>query len=381
MVQSGVSICHNETEEMSTGYNLIERIDAGKQAQPEAPPVSLEKIKQQMESRPFNPHPLFKSGHAQTLAAYRWPRRLRLMQAHRRDEARVFEVGGDVRLLAHCRWHKERLSHPTMLLVHGLEGSNTSVYMLSTANKAFRAGFNVVRLNLRTCGKTEHMAPTLYHGGLIGDLRAVMRELIEKDNCSRIFLVGFSMGGNMSLMLAGEDAERAPRELKGVCAVSPTIDLQSCQESIEMRENRLYMRSFIRSMRKRVRRKRKFFPERYSTKGLSRLRTIRDFDEHYTIVEGGYSSVEEYYERVSSIRVLDRIRTPTLMIHAQDDPFVPFHPFQQASIEGNPYLIFLAPEHGGHVGFLGADTNGEDRFWAENRTVEFFKLINEHLPS
>jgi predicted alpha/beta-fold hydrolase len=364
---------------MSAGYDLIESVHVQSQASPEEPPAFLNKLASLLESKSFKPHPLFTSGHAQTLAAYHWPRRFR-MRHHREDEARIFETEPGVQLLAHCRWQKNRHSHPTVLLVHGLEGSTISVYMLGTAEKAFGAGFNVVRLNLRTCGNTEHLTPTLYHGGLIGDLRAVLQELIEKDNLSRIFMVGFSLGGNMSLMLAGEDAGRLPRELKGVCAISPTIDLKSCQDAIELRANWLYMQSFVRSMRKRVRRKRKFFPERYDTNGLTRLRTIRDFDERYTIVEGGYSSVEEYYERASSIRVLSHIRTPALMIHAQDDPFVPFHPFRHPSIAENPCLIFLSPEHGGHVGFLGADVEGEDRFWVENRAIEFCKLVNENMP-
>lgn len=381
MVQSEPSTCCIGTKEkMSAGYNLTERVIVQSQALPEIPPAFLKKIARTLEAKPFKPHPMFTSGHAQTLAAYHWPRRFR-MRAHRRDEARIFEVEPGVRLLAHCRWQKNRLQHPTVLLVHGLEGSTTSVYMLGTAEKAYHAGFNVVRLNLRTCGKTEHMATTLYHGGLIGDLRAVIGELIEKDGLSRIFLVGFSMGGNMSLMLAGEESERLPLELKGICAISPTIDLKACEVAIKQRSNWLYMQSFVRSMRKRVRRKRKFFPERYDTSGLSRLRTIRDFDQRYTIIDGGYNSVEEYYERASSIRVLNQIRTPALIIHAQDDPFVPFHPFHHSAVAENPYLIFLAPEQGGHVGFLSADTNGEDRFWVENRVVEFCKLLHEQLPA
>jgi predicted alpha/beta-fold hydrolase len=381
MIKFDSSISPTETKEkMSAGYDLIESVHFQSQAPTQARPAFLNKIALLLESKPFKPHPVFTSGHAQTLAAYHWPRRFR-MRYHRMDEARIFETEPGVQLLAHCRWQKNRHSHPTVLLIHGLEGSSISVYMLGTAEKAFDAGFNVVRLNLRTCGNTEHLTPTLYHGGLIGDLRAVLHELIEKDKLPRIFMVGFSLGGNMSLMLAGEDVVRLPSELKGVCAISPTIDLKSCQDAIELRANWLYMQSFVRSMRKRVRRKGKFFPERYNTNGLTRLRTIRDFDERYTIVEGGYKSVEEYYERASSIRVLSQITTPALMIHAQDDPFVPFYPFRHPAIAENPYLIFLAPEHGGHVGFLGAETIGEDRFWVENRAIEFCKLVNENLPA
>jgi predicted alpha/beta-fold hydrolase len=374
---------------MSTEYNVTEQrttkraIGQDERARvPSAVSTSafLAEIARQLQSKPFNPHPKFTSGHAQTLAAYYWPRGF-LKSTHRKDEARLFEVEPGVRLLAHCRWQKNKLSHPTILLVHGLEGANTSVYMLGTAEKAFSAGFNVVRLNLRTCGQTEHLTPTLYNSALTGDLRAILRELTLQDGLSSIYLIGFSLGGNMSLMLAGEESNRGLRQLKGVCAISPTIDLSSCADAIEWRKNWLYKQSFIRSMRRRVRRKKKFFPELYNTDGLSHVRTLREFDERYTIVHGGFKSVEEYYERGSSLRVLSEIHTPTLMIHSQDDPFVPFHPFQHPSIAENPHIVFLAPEHGGHVGFVAADTTGEDRFWAENRAVEFCNLLHNRLTS
>lgn len=370
---------------MGTEFNVTERTipqghaRQGKRMAAEKParPAFLAEAAALLHAKPFTPHPKFTSGHAQTLAGYYWPRGL-LKRAHRDDEARIFEVEPDVRLLAHCRWQPDRLLHPTLVLVHGLEGANTSVYMLGTAEKAFGAGFNVVRMNLRTCGKTEHLTPTLYNSALTGDLRAVLRELVDEDGLTSVYMAGFSMGGNMCLLLAGEDAPHAPKELKGVCAVSPTIDLRSCAEAIERRDNWLYKQSFIRSMRKRVRRKRKFFPELYDTSALSRVRTLRDFDQHYTVVYGGFGSVDEYYERASSLPLLSKIRTPTLMIHAQDDPFVPFYPFHHPSIAENSYLIFLAPEHGGHVGFVGADTEGEDRFWVENRVVEFCRFTQAH---
>lgn len=359
---------------MRAGYDLREKIVFQPQAQPEASTAFLKEIALSLQARPFIPHPTFTSGHAQTFAAYYWPRGF----PKHANEARIFEVEPGVQVLAHCRWQKARLSHPTMLLVHGLEGASTSVYMLGTAEKAYRAGFNVVRLNLRNCGKTEHLTPTLYHAGLTSDLRAILRELIVQDGLSHIFVIGFSMGGNMSLMLAGEESDKAPPELSGVCAVSPTIDLSSCVDAIEWRTNWLYKWSFLRSMKKRVRRKRKLFPELYDTKGLSRIRRLRDFDERYTRISGGYSSVDDYYERASSLHLIRHIKTPALMIHAQDDPFVPFHPCRDPSIAENPYVILLAPEHGGHVGFIGADTSGEDRFWMENRVVEFCKLVHKN---
>jgi predicted alpha/beta-fold hydrolase len=234
-----------------------------------------------------------------------------------------------------------------------------------------------VRLNLRNCGSTEHLTPTLYHAGLTSDLHAILRELIEQDYLTQIFIIGFSMGGNMSLMFAGADAPAAPPELAGVCAISPTIDLRSCVEAIELRTNRIYKWSFLRSMKNRVRRKQKLFPELYDTKGLSRIRKLKEFDERYTSFGGGFSSADEYYERASAKHFIRDIKVPALIIHAQDDPFVPFQPFRDSSITENPYVIFLAPEHGGHVGFIAADTHGEDRFWMENRVVEFCKLVHD----
>jgi predicted alpha/beta-fold hydrolase len=367
---------------MSTGLDLTEKIDVRPQAVWDAPPHAfLGDVARHLQSKPFKPHPRFRSGHAQTFAAYYWPRRGYLKRAHGTDEPRIFEVEPGVRLLAHCRWQKNRLDHPTLFLVHGLEGANSSVYMLGTSEKAFHAGFNVVRLNLRNCGNTEHLTPTLYHAGMSADLRAIISELIEQDSLSNIFLAGFSMGGNMTLMLAGHEADSVPRQLAGVCAVSPTIDLRSCVDAIERPSNRLYKYSFLRSMKNRIRRKQKLFPQLYDTKGLVRIRTLKDFDERYTRVGAGFQSAAEYYEHASALQFINRIRVPTLMIHAQDDPFVPFEPFLDPSIAANPNVIFVAPQGGGHVGFVGAATQGEDRFWMENRVVEFCKLVHGHTTA
>lgn len=347
----------------------------------------LGQIAHTLKNRPFKPHPLFVNGHAQTLAGYAWARRFAL-RSHRRDDKRFFEVEPGVSLLAHCRWQAaEPHAHPTMILVHGLEGSSTSIYMLGTADKAFRAGFNVVRLNLRNCGGTEHLTPTLYNSGLSGDLRAVMNELIERDQFKDLFLIGFSMSGNMVLKLAGEDGEGYPRKLSGVCAVSPSIDLSASADAIERRANWIYQRRFIHSLRRRIRHKQKLYPARYDTSDLHLVRTIRDFDERYTARDGGYKDASDYYARASALSLIERIRVPTLIIHAQDDPFIPFYSFRHPSLANNPYVLLLAPPHGGHVGFLATAAKGEDRFWAENRVVEFCQLIdgrgrgNVKLPS
>jgi predicted alpha/beta-fold hydrolase len=338
--------------------------------------ISLERVRSALAERAFEPHPLFVNGHAQTLVAYAWPRRFQL-RSHRLDEERVFAIEEGVRLLAHCRWQNEPRTASTIVLVHGLEGSSSSIYILGTAAKAFRAGFNVVRLNLRNCGATEHLTPTLYNSGMSGDLNAVLNDLIERDQLQRIFIVGFSMSANMALKLAGEAPNQLPAQLSGICAISPPIDLATSAVALEARANWLYQQSFMRSLRRRMRYKQKLFPDLYDTTDIHLVRTVREFDDRYTSIHGGYENAEDYYARASALPLIRHIQIPTLLIHAQDDPFIPFDSFRDPSLATNPSVIFIAPEHGGHVGFVAADTHGEDRFWAENRIIQFCKLIDD----
>jgi predicted alpha/beta-fold hydrolase len=211
--------------------------------------------------KPFEPHPAFTGGHAQTLAAFAWPRRSKFKSVC--DQERLFQTAPDVKVLARCRWQPNPKDHPTMIIWHGIEGSSESTYMLSTAEKSFSAGFNVVRMNLRTCGGTEHLTSTIYHGGLTEDLRAVVSELIEQDGLERLFLVGYSLGGNLVLKLAGEYGDDAPKEVQAACAVSPSIDLQASAKLILKRSNWLYQQDFVRRLKQRLRVKHKLFPDLY----------------------------------------------------------------------------------------------------------------------
>ena len=251
--------------------------------------------------------------------------------------------------------------------------------MLATAQKAFRVGFNVVRMNLRNCGGTEHLTPTLYHGGLSEDLRAVVKELIERDGLSRLFLIGFSLGGNMVLKLAGEYGEHPPKEIIAVCAISPSVDLDASGNSIGQRSNWIYHRDFVRRLKNRIRLKGKLYPEVYDISELHLIRTLREFDERFTSVAHGFANAADYYDKASALRVMDKIRVPTLIIHAQDDPFIPFAPLRDPAVGANPYILLLGPERGGHVAFVAAAANDEDRFWAENRVLEFCQVANATL--
>jgi predicted alpha/beta-fold hydrolase len=283
---------------------------------------------------------------------------------------RLFEVEPGTQLLARCHWQREPRRSPTLALVHGLEGSSESGYIRTLAAQAFSASFNVLRINQRNCGGTERLTATLYNSGLSADFRAVLLELIERDRLKRIFFAGYSMGGNLILKMAGELGAAAPRELRGICAVCPTLDLAACVDAIERPENWLYQFRFVRDLKSRMRRKAKLFPGQFELNSLSRVRTLREFDDGITAPCSGYRSATDYYERASAMRVVHRIAVPTLILTSKDDPVVPFESFGASEIAGNPQIRVAATEFGGHCAFISR-TNGPERYWAEARVLEF----------
>ena len=339
-----------------------------------SPTDLLDRVAAEFKSKPFIPLAVLTHGDLQTLGAYFWPGRFR-PQDTTGDEERLFEVGPGSRVLARCRWQVNRAGHTTLVMWHGMEGSTSSAYMLAMADKAFRAGLNAVRVNVRNCGGTEHLAPTLYHAGLTEDLRAVIEELINHDRLTKLVVVGFSLGGNMALKLAGEYAGDPPLELKAVGAVSPSIDLRASVDLMATRRNWLYQQNFLARLKERIRTKARLFPELYDTTYLRWIRSVEQFDNRYVAPAFGFADANDYYAKASALPFIARIRIPTLIIHAQDDPFIPFAPLLDPSIAANPYVMLVAPKLGGHVAFLSAGSAGEDRFWAENRLIDFCRIL------
>jgi predicted alpha/beta-fold hydrolase len=321
--------------------------------------------------REFIPYPGFQNGHAQTILGNLRLRRYRLSTAAERREL-ASEPG--VRIVTFCHWQSERKRRPTVIIIHGLEGSADAGYVLGTSEKAFARGFNVIRCNVRNCGGTEHLATGLYHSGLTSDIRFLISHLIGEEGLSNISLIGFSMGGNQALKLGGELGGDHPRELRSICAISPPIDLESCSRAIGRLENRIYEYRFLRSLKAKMRRKHQLFPGRYDLSGLAHVRSLWDFDEVMSPYNG-FQGALDYYERASSLPGLPLIKVPTLIIHAQDDPFIPFDAFTDRRLIENESITLLAPKHGGHVAFFGRSQPDEDCAWAENRSIEFCELI------
>ena len=323
-----------------------------------------------LERDPYAFRPRVRNGHLMTIFTWGWPRRFPRLPP---PEARLFDVAPRVRVLAHCHWQTDRRRHPTLLLLHGLEGSSHAHYMRGIADKGFRAGFNVIRLNQRNCGGTEHLSETLYHSGLTADPLFVLRELIDRDGLRSLAVGGYSLGGNLALKLAGELGDEAPSELRAVAAVSPTMDLECCVRALERPSNAVYQWNFVRNLKARMRRKARLFPDRYPLEPLGRVRTVRQFDEIYTAPHFGFRDASDYYHRASALRVADRICVPTLVLASEDDPFVPVAPFTDPSVRQNPAITVRVSRHGGHCAFLSAagETPGEDRYWAERAVVRF----------
>jgi predicted alpha/beta-fold hydrolase len=312
--------------------------------------------------------PLFTGGHLLTLYAWAKPRRFpRLPQ----PVARYFDVAEDARVLAHCHWQDRPQDRPTLLLLHGLEGSSHAHYMGGISDKAWAAGWNVVRLNQRNCGNTEHLSRGLYHSGLTHDPLFVIRELIEVDGIRALTVAGYSLGGNLTLKLAGELGDAPPPELKAVCAVSPTMDLAVCVEALERRSNLAYEFNFVRNLKARMRRKAAAFPGSFDLEALRRIWTVRSFDEAYTAPHHGFRDAADYYHRASALRVVDRISVPALIITAEDDPFVPAGPCASPAVASNPHVTVVVTRHGGHCAFVERPRDGYDGYWAEREIVRF----------
>jgi hypothetical protein len=334
--------------------------NAGGGNQPAALPVWL---------TPFEPRRGLSNGHLQTIMGNFLPRPPFLIPS----VAETVEVdpADRSRVLCHCHWQTEPglSSRLTLVLVHGLEGSSDSRYIQGIASRAWAAGCNVIRMNMRNCGGSDALTPTLYHSGLSGDVGAVVRHFTGRFNLQRVALVGYSMGGNLVLKLAGEWGCREP--LVAAAAVCPAIDLAVGADALHEPANRAYEWRFLRGLKARYDRKAKLFPGMYAKPAeIGPVRSIRDFDGKIVARYCNFRDADDYYYRAASARVVDRIAVPTLILCAQDDPFIRLSPETRDRIRANPHIAFVETRHGGHCAYLSND-RGEEIHWAEASVIRY----------
>ena len=320
----------------------------------------------------FEPRRGLSNGHLQTIVGNFLPRPP-FLHPSVAEEVEVDPADGS-RVLCHSHWQPEpeRASRLTLILVHGLEGSSDSRYIQGVSARAWAAGYNVVRMNMRNCGDTDALTPTLYHSGLSGDLGAVVSHFAGKFGLQRVALVGYSMGGNLVLKLAGEWGNRPP--LVAVAAVCPAVDLAPGSDALHEPANRIYEYRFLLGLMRRFHRKAALFPSRYQTIGIGPVRSLRDFDDKIVARYCGFRNADDYYYRAAGARVVDRIAVPTLILYAADDPFVRITPDTRAKLSANPYIDFVETRHGGHCAFLSRDP-GDEIHWAEATVIRYLHSV------
>ena len=335
---------------------------------------------------PFTPRRWLRGGHVQTVASFLIARRFHLPA----PEERLIEVEPGVQVLCHCHWQADRAHALTIIVVHGLEGSSESQYMLGVTEKALAAGMNVIRYNQRNCGGTDALAPVLYHSGLSNDVAAVAREVIGRDGVSRLALVGFSMGGNIVLKLAGEWGSQAPPQFRAVAVCCPAIDLAPSADALHEPANRIYEKYFLWALRHRMLQKARLFPDHFDVSRLRGIRSMREFDDKVTAYYCGFTGVDDYYDRASAAHVLERIAVPALVLHAANDPFIRITAETRRRISSNQNITFVETADGGHCAFIGppvgssgspvrlpaggGNSSGRryyDGYWAEREIVTF----------
>jgi uncharacterized protein len=333
------------------------------------------------QTRPFVPRRWLSGGHVQTVASFLIQRRFDVPA----PEERLIQVEPGVQVLCHCHWQADRAQALTIIIVHGLEGSSESQYMLGVTEKALAAGMNVIRYNQRNCGGMDALAPVLYHSGLSNDVAVVARDVIARDGVSRLALVGFSMGGNIVLKLAGEWGSQGPPQFCAVAVCCPAIDLSVSSDTLHEFSNRLYERYFLWALHRRMVQKARLFPAHFDLLRLQGIRSLREFDDKVTAYYCGFAGVEDYYDRASAAHVIDKISVPALVLHAANDPFIRLTDETRRKISTNSNITLVEASDGGHCAFVGAPARlpvgmgnrrvdrYDDGYWAEREIVNFLR--------
>lgn len=314
---------------------------------------------------PFAPPWWLRNGHANTVYSFLRPRGVRLPAA----QADWLPADDGVELLLMSHWQPRPA--PALLVVHGLEGSSEAGYMLTTAALALAQGWHVIRINVRGCGESESHCTTLYNSGLSGDVARALDWLLSRPMVTAAALIGYSMGGNLVLKYAGEAGASAPKGLAAVAAVSPCLDLDACATALHRKINYFYERRFLASLSARLRRHAARTPGRYPVERLRGLTSVRAFDDAFTAPFTGYRDAADYYERASASRVLGAIRVPTLVLYAEDDPFIVITPESRRRMAANPAITFAPTTHGGHCAFINSrrGARGGSIYWAESSSL------------
>lgn len=257
-----------------------------------------------------------------------------------------------------------------VVLCHGLEGSSSSTYILGTSNLLHANGYDIAALNYRSCNGEINKKIRTYHSGETEDLHTVINDVLPY--YEEIFIVGFSLGGNIVLKYAGDRVYAIHQKIKAIVGVSVPIDLHGSSLELSKFKNTLYSKRFLKSLLKKAKIKQKQYPLIIELDKLNKVKSLKDFDESFTSVVHGFSNAIDYYNKCSSKQFLHQIKTPTLIINAWDDPFLSdsCYPVNEAKI--NTFLNLMLPKYGGHVGFFH---NKRAYLWNEEQILKFIQNV------
>lgn len=261
----------------------------------------------------------------------------------------------------------------TLLLLHGLEGSSRSNYIQGMAAYFNAKGFTVYAINFRSCSGSDNLKPYSYHSGFTQDIRLLVQQLTKEQSKVNLLLCGFSLGGNVLLKYLGEEGESVSPQIKAAVAISTPVDLAASSRVLAGWQNTIYMNRFLKSLKSKMITKSASFKDLIDIRDMHHIKTFHQFDNRFTAPLNCFDSAETYYKRCSSKQFLHHIRVPSLLLNAMNDPFLSYpHCFPDATTVNNPYVKFVYPAHGGHVGFVNSKQGSS---WYQSRADFFFNQV------
>ncbi len=270
---------------------------------------------------------------------------------------------------------------PTVLCLHGLEGSSRAKYVLGMLREANRLGWRGVALNFRSCSGEINRQRRFYHSGETTDLDWVVRRLTARFPGAPLFLIGFSLGGNVLLKWLGEQGEKAPDSVRAGVAISVPFDLAAAARSIDRGFSRIYGKVFLKTLKEKALIKERQYPGLVDPARVRRIASFAAFDDQVTAPVHGFLDGLDYWTSTSSQKFLDAIRRPVLLINAQNDPFLPSECLPRKIIEQSQCLSAEFPPSGGHTGFVGGPWPWRVRYWPESRAFAFLSSVRDRLDN
>lgn len=310
------------------------------------------------QSLDYKPPLWLRNGHIQSI----WPTLFRKV-ALAEPVREVLSTDDDDEL--HLDWYRQG-SDRLAILSHGLEGHSRRSYMLGLARALLSEGWDVLAWNFRSCGGVMNHQPRFYHSGATADLGRVVQHGLDK-GYKTVFLSGFSMGGNLTLLYLGQQSERVDSRICGAVTYSVPCDLAGSADTLALPSRRIYMRRFLRDLQVKMKEKSNRFPDLISVDGFEDIRSFHDFDDRYTAPLHGFRDAQDYWANCSALWKLKDIRVPSLIVNAADDPFLSRKCFPESRVELGAHVRLESPRWGGHVGFVEHAPNGY--YWSERRAV------------